>query len=691
MGNRQLDDELETIKSRSIALKALQQLNIGTRYFTKKNFKTYELYKKSPFVVKHKFIAEEMKGNLFHLTPIDENSFTLSIKPSSKDKFKYGIKSILFNPEKDEKPIEYNEVHQFGKEIITPWFDIVVHKIFTLNNQPYQFNIFENHEMYEYIQNNFVVGALSLNGSTIKLYFEDTVPQRAAEILDSIAHTYINENLNLKTQSAKKTLDFIDAQLASINKTLKKSEDTLKSYKSKNTVLNITEKASLTAAKLSEHERSLFEIGVKIDVLENILNYIETHNTIDGINIDSTQTNQTINSIVINIQNATTTYKSLLVDYTELHPDVIKVTKELISLKHTLKESIKNNLRGLKNRKEQLSRRISKQTKQLQTLPEQEQKLTQLTRSFLVNEKIYSYLLEKRAETSIIKSSSVTESRILDKALIPKYAIKPKRALIVTVGFLLGIFISITIVLVRSYFDNTIINTLDIEQLTTTPIYGTVPLITKKKNMNPLYEAIRGIRTNLQFLQDNKNSKLITITSSISGEGKTTILTELGKVIAQNNKKVILLDLDMRQPNIHEKFGLENANGMSTLLSGKHNLADVIFQNVVPNLDIVTAGPIPPNPSELIMSEVQEFLLTVLLKTYDYVLLDSPPIGLVTDATLLMRKSDINLIVYKANYSKKFFIRNMNRFINDHELEHTGIILNGIDVENNIGYGYSYS
>ena len=700
VSNENIVNEKEIIQSRYIIFKALENLNIGTRYFVTKHFKTRELYKGSPFIVKSRLMSEQIEEHLFQLIPVGERNFRLIVKPPLKKKLISKIRSYIgLLPEK-EQPVYYDKLHEFAKPINTPWFNITVQKIYKLENKHYSFTITPNEKMFKFIQKKLTVSnkndgsLISGKGTILTLTFEDTVPLRAKEILDTIGYTYISEKLDLKTKSAQSKLNFIDSQLKAINTTLESSATKLQTFKTSNIIINIGDKTSATTQKLSELEAQHHELEMSKSVLENIHNYIETHSDVRGIDVsfkDEYSGNNTVDAIIIKIQDTHARRISMREKHTKLHPSVINISKELISLRQSLKESIESSLRSTNRRLSTLNGIIKKKKNELRSLPGQEKQLVSLTRDFMVNEKIYAYLLEKRAETAIVESSTISNTRIINTALVPEKPIKPNRTLIITVGFLLGIIIGVFLATAKSFLNNTIKTTNDIEQLTTIPIYGTLPMLYPKKNRQVYNEFLRVLWTNLAFFRNkNKNkSKLITFTSTVGGEGKSSTVCELGRAIALSGKKVIVLDLDMRKSTLHNKCDLLNNEGMSSLLSENSTLDKVVQKTNYENLYVITSGPVPPNPTELIMSDTLKPITDTLLMEYDYVLLDSPPVGLVADAMMLMHISDISLFLLKANHSKKEFIENINRITDDPDIN-PGIILNGIDFSKGSGYGYGH-
>jgi capsular exopolysaccharide synthesis family protein len=241
----------------------------------------------------------------------------------------------------------------------------------------------------------------------------------------------------------------------------------------------------------------------------------------------------------------------------------------------------------------------------------------------------------------------------------------------------------------------------ELEKATIAPVLGFVPvfgkamdvsrLVVDKNPKSPVIEALRSIRTNLEFLSSDKNKKLISVTSTISGEGKTFVAINLGGVIAFSGTRVVIIDMDMRKPKINVGFGVDNDKGMSTVLIGKHRVEDCIHRSTIDTLDFITSGPTPPNPSELILKPEFDEVMTYLKSRYDIIIIDTPPVGLVTDGILVMRKVDLPIYVVRAEYSKKGFEKNINKLVRQHGFKNLSVILNAFNnMLGSYGYGYQY-
>ncbi|MEA1953641.1 MAG: polysaccharide biosynthesis tyrosine autokinase [Campylobacterota bacterium] len=688
-----IDDEIAVLKTRVIAQKSLQNVNIGVRYYTTQWFKKRELYKDSPFVVTVASMTHKAHSMEFILTPIDNKTFTLSIEPSLKRKFLSELRSF-FAKSDNEHLVYYHKTHHFGESIETPWFKIKIQKVLQFDENSYAFTLRENASMGWFIQNGLSAALHTKYGNFIALKFIDTVPTRAKEILESVTHTYINDNIKLKTESIQKKIHFINMQLDAINKTLSGSAEELQKYKITNIDARLNASTHDTSTKLGELENELYEISLKTDILDNMFNYLRTHHDIAGIDpYSATLASPSVGNLIQEIHTNSIERTGLMARFTLIHPEVTILTNRIEFSTKRLKDTIVSTLESLNVRKIALKKTIYNRKTMLKKLPKEEQELEQLTRNFLVNENIYAFLLQKRAEIAITESSIVSDIRILEEPIISNSPIGTSPKTIIFIGFILGVILALAIAFIRDFINNTIKTIYDIEKLTDVPIYGALPQFENSKITDHYKESINTLWSNIEFSYIEGNSKVITFTSSVSGEGKTLTVSELAKSISGRNKSVIILDLDMRKSAQHKNYSLPNTKGMSTLLTRKHTLQEVIQDTSYENLHIITGGPRPPNPAELIMSKMLEPVIEKLKERYDYILIDAPPIGLVADARKLMRFSSLTLILFKAHLSKKAYVQNIIRTTNDPKI-HKGIVLNGTTKESNsygYGYGYGYS
>ena len=690
-----IEDQIEITKSRFVVQNSLEKLNLETNYYTYNNLnKKTELYTSSPFVVKKENISEDIYDKIFYLKPIDTNTFRLVIKPLSLYSIKGFVKFLGIISYDYSDKISYNKVHKYGQKISTKDFTITISKVSNFHEKIYSFNFIQKDLLFDKYIKNISVSTLSKQASIMKISCQDNVALRAKHILNSISEEYISQNIVEKSEVAQLTLGFIDKQLTKINKNLKLSAKKLQEYRLKNNIINLEVQAGSSTKKLEEYKTQELELETEIHILTNIKRYIEEDKNILGLTLSTVNfTDRTISILITKLKELVKTRNTLLINFTEEYPDVMNIDLEIIEAKKSIILSLNNNLRQLVQRKSDLTQLAQKYTQSLNQIPVQETQLAKLTRPLTVNQHIYEYLLQKKAETSILKSSTISNCRIIDKARTASEPIKPKRLLIIIVGLITGLILGIFYAFLREFLITTVQSSSDIERFTKIPIYGAVPLIKNNMSKNIFLESMRAIRTNLQFLPADKMNQIISITSSVSGEGKTTISSSLAKVLARKEKKVIILDLDLRKSSVHKKFKLHNNIGLSNYLSSQNTLAEVTQKTKYENLDLISTGTLPPNPSELLLSDTFTDLLSTLREKYDYIVLDTSPAALVTDAVILMNYADISFFIVRNNYSKKDFIKNMDKMAIEHNNNKFAIIVNGFDLSdaNQYGYGTAYA
>jgi capsular exopolysaccharide synthesis family protein len=316
----------------------------------------------------------------------------------------------------------------------------------------------------------------------------------------------------------------------------------------------------------------------------------------------------------------------------------------------------------------------------------------------MINEAYYDKLITIKSELAITNAGVTSENTVLESSVASSSPFFPSKRVVALSAFIGWIIVSLALIIVRYLLYNEITSMNEIMKHIKLPLLGIVPnykdiipisqLIVDKKPKSIIAESLRSIRSNLDFLSKSDGSKLMAITSTISGEGKTFVALNLAGIIAFSEKKVVILDLDMRKPKIHVGFGVPNDKGMSTILIGRNTIDECIYKSSLNNLDFITAGPVPPNPSELIISSRMVEILDQLKERYDVVVADNPPIGLVTDGIRIIKIADYPIYVFRENYSKRNFVQNVRKLISDNNISNLNIVLNAVDIKKS-GYGYS--
>ena len=340
--------------------------------------------------------------------------------------------------------------------------------------------------------------------------------------------------------------------------------------------------------------------------------------------------------------------------------------------------------------------------KRLRTLPAEGTEFTSNQRNFSLYEEFLLTLMQLKAEFQVAQAGTVTDFVILSAAFLPGDPVSPNKLIIYGLGIVSGLIFSFLFVGVRYALHNKITSLSELEKITSLPILGVVPefikeklqlskLIIVKNPKSPVSESLRTIRTNMEFLKVTSPNKVISITSTVSGEGKTFLAINLGGIISLSKQKVLLVDMDMRRPKIHLAFNQQQVEkGLSTVLINKHSFQECIMHTEMENLDYLPSGPTPPNPSELIMGNEVDHLLEQLKQNYDTIILDTPPVGLVTDGILAMKKADIAIYAIRADYSRKDFVNTLNRLAKTNRFNNLSIVLNSVQITGKKGYGYGY-
>ncbi len=673
LGN--LDTQKAVIKSRFLVEKVVNKLKLNEEYIgVNKYYKKVFFYKDSPIKI------DIIKGN----------NLTFTIIPKSVNSFV--LKTYLNNK-------EYKKEHLFNKLISTKYFKIKVIKDTnsSLDMKKYIVSINDPKYFAESIRDKILVDTPFKQADILEVSYEDYIPQRTKDFINLLSKEYLKQALQRKTQEATFTLKFVNEQLKKIKANLEKASKKLEEFKQKNKTIDVKESITQLSSKLAEYENQSSILKMKIDGIKNIIYQIKKGKletlTLAGLGVED----QSIGNLIAELQQSLIKQKELLKDYTPSHPEVKKIAIRINQLKSIITKSINNILTNLKAQKRIIDKKLAKLEIKLKKFPKKEQNYIGLERNFLFNEKFYTYLMEKKTETEIKKAATISKNRILDTPLLPKEPIKPKRKLIIIVGLIGGLILGIFIAFLRAFLNDTIENESEIKEKTKAPFLGSIPKFKTTKNerkliildepKSPTAEAFRNIRTNLQFMLKKDKGNVISITSTISKEGKTSIAANLAGALHLVKKRVILINLDLRKPTLHTLFDIPNNKGISNYLTNKASINEIIYKTKYNYIDIIPAGPIPPNPNELIDSKELYELINKLKREYDYIILDTPPIGLVSDTKIIIKNSDLTIFTLRANYSKKDFINLINELYLDKI--HLAIVLNDISIKNK-GYGYAY-
>lgn len=686
--------DVELLKSKLLFKRALSKLPLQISYYNKGKILAYELYKNSPFKVLYEVKdSSSVLGAKYHLEITQNNKFKLSKGENLLGEYEANS-SIELGELKLR--IVFDNYDDLAKEKTNTMF-FVINDVDDLTNQ--------------YI-NQLGVFPLNPSAKTISISFIDNNALKTADVITALANEYILYDLEERSKSSKKIIEFLDNQLDKYYNKLKLSENRIQEFQVSNKIGNPTEVSSIYIDKINRFENQLIDVDFQISVLTEIsktvtgkINTIDIHNLLPTIS--GTDYEASITALINDLQNKMVKKQQMLSEVTPDNENIKIIENQIETQKQILFTTIDAQIKKLNLRRKEVLKKINEVQSKYLTIPANELEYARLQRVVSIDEKFFSLLMEKRTEYSISEAGFVPQHTILDKAIVPKVPISPNRNMILITSVLVGVVISLILLIIRYVFKNTI-STLDeinryikssVGFLGNIPIYhNDIPvsqLVINKEPKSVIAEAFRSVRSNLQFIPSQNSKKTIAVTSTISGEGKTFCAINLAGILALSGKKVIILDLDMRKPKIHVGFGVKNTCGMSTILIDKTTIEECIHQSELDNLHFITSGPIPPNPSELIIAGIDNVINRLKEDFgYDYVVVDNPPIGLVSDAMETLKNADYPIYVFKSEYSRKNFINNIDRLVYDNEIKKLSIILNRVDFTDKFysyGYNYSYS
>lgn len=537
----------------------------------------------------------------------------------------------------------------------------------------------------------------------------DVNKRRGIDFVNHLVTAYNRENNNDKDIVAKKTEEFIEKRLKKVAAELDDAEDQMAQFKRSSGLINLSGDAQRVLQGSSEYEKQHAQVETQLRLISFLYDYINNPmNSLQPIPANVGLTDASLTALIGRYNEVVVERSNLLRTASESNPAVIEATTIANLLADAVKTSIESQQSSLEIRKEDFERQAKKYDSKLGDAPTQEKILAGYERQLEVKSGLYMMLLQKREENSIALAATADNAKLIDAALANDAPVSPNRKMIWLVALVLGTAIPMGIIYLKEILRYKIEGRNDLENLTKVPVLGDVPTsnetkdgkrtVVVRENSNDLMaETFRAIRTNLQFVLDGPEKKIIQFTSSTAGEGKTFVSSNLATSMALLGKKVILVGLDVRKPRLAEMFNLpDHKKGITLFLSGDANDKDLLFEQIMPsginaNLDILPAGIIPPNPAELLSRKNLDKAMEYLKEAYDYIILDTAPVGLVADTLIIARVTDATVYVCRADYTPKSNLELVNSLYNEEKLKNMSIVLNGIDMtKRKYGYYYGY-
>ncbi|OQD43069.1 tyrosine protein kinase [Croceivirga radicis] len=697
-GNTEITDEIELLKSRENFIEVVRKLKLNIKYSLLGNVRDTELYDNYPFTIN--FITEDSLLNKY--------SHTFFVKVLSKTEFRYAL-------EADEE----GEKITFGSNISTDNLgDIILipeeekrlkgfyNKLIKVSINPVPF-------VAESYRNNVTVSAAGEYSRILNISFKDAIPERGIAILNSlIARNNLNE-VEDKKAVADRTSEFINDRIAEIYSNLSSVDESAENYKESKGIADLGGQSSVNFQQSAASEQELQSANIQLSIASSMQNVISDQNGYEVIPTNVGLTDSNIDRAAAQYNELVSQRNRLLESSNEKNPVIVKLDQQLEGLKKSMQSSLNNVTNNLNLRVNSLSKSLSKINSRIYAAPSNERALRDISRKQQTTESLYLYLLQKREEAQIAFASAAPKSKVVDNAhLANPIPVEPKRKIIYLAALMLGLFIPFSIIYVKDLMDNKVGNMVTLQKVIGEghSVLAEIPnvknkeeLIVKRRDRSILAESLRILRTNLDYVLRMRNKEQrghrILVTSSVSGEGKTFVSSNLALIFSSTDKKVLLIGADIRNPKIFSFFGNEQKSrkdnvgfGLTEFLSGE-KLEPVDLINTLhigeSKIDVIYSGDIPPNPSELLLSERITELMDIVSSQYDYIIIDSAPLLAVTDTLLIEKYADQVLYITKSGVTEKRILEYPLNLYKEGKLRSLSFIVNGVK-ETNLGYGGKY-
>ncbi len=677
-----VDNEVEILKSRTLMENTVNSLQLNTSYFSKGSVRQSEVFfAKLPF--KMTLIARQ-----------DDTS-------SLNQMFTYKNLSndyLSLNDGKESKKIKYGDTvnYSFGSLV----FNRLPYNV-SKSSAPIIIKISSVDQTVISLQNAFTAAPTSKSVSTIDITLTDHIPARGELIVNTLLHIYNKMNTEDRNRIADSTISFVDNRLIFVTRELGGIEKDIQVFKQNNNITDISQQGQLLLQNTSQYMKDESQQEVQLEVLRSLLSYLKNdRNYSRTIPATLAVQDPTFVSLVENYNALQLEKQRQLSTTTDKNPVVEKLNVQIANLRMNILNGLNSAEQSMLINLSQLKKHTSAFTDQIKSVPEKERTFLEISRKQELKQELYLYLLKKREETAVSKAANLESARIVDKGKSIKTPIKPERSLIYIIALAAGLLIPSIILYIRHLLHNKVETRNDITSATEVPIVGEIGrspfpnnLIVRENPRHPIAEQFRLLRTNLDYMNvDSKGGRCIMVTSSMSGEGKSFVSLNLAGMLAIGGKKVVLLEFDLRKPKISKYLGFNNTEGISTFLADKSkNISDLTIK--VPGIEslyFISSGPIPPNPAELINSELGKGLFKQLENQFDHIIIDVPPIGVVTDALLLSKYSKISLFVVRQGFTYKKQLELLEDVRRQNKLPHLALVVNDIERQKGYGYGYGY-
>ncbi|MBE7177819.1 MAG: polysaccharide biosynthesis tyrosine autokinase [Mucilaginibacter polytrichastri] len=663
--------ESYVFNSRALILDAIRMLDYRISFYIKGRVRTTELYPAKPLQIT---ILRDDSLTLYH----DIITFhTLSDK-------QYQLTYPL-NGGVKKQTLNYGQPVKIGQTE----FSISPEGISDQRNIEYQFRFNLPEDLLGRARSGLSIREPLKNSNIVSLEQHDSNPDFASDFLNALMTQYLAFDKERKTQSASQIIQFIDAQLDFLSTQVRSSETSLARFKKNARVMDVSISAENTLGQVKDLEAQKSLLNIQLIAIEQLQRQIEKDKADASLNFNLEGTvDPLLGSLIGNLNTLLSERSALLRTYNEQAQPVRDINEQILRIKNSALTNIRSSRERISKNVQYINRQLGQANQALSALPAAEKDMVSLRRDFEINEKVYSFLSEKKLEAQISRSSILPGAVIVESAQANYSPVSPNEHSMYRTALVGGLLAGIGIIILLRIINPYIYDKETVESLTTVPIIGVIrkfphridadnrQILSLSRPKSVFAESVRSVRTNLSFLAADKSSKVICITSEVAGEGKSFVAVNLATTLALIDKKVIIIAADLRRSKLHHTFDVSNDSGLSNYLAGQIGKDDLILKTAHENLWFIPSGTVPPNPSELLHNERMRQLVDELKKEFDIIMIDTAPVGLVSDSIPLIRISDINIFVIRSGKSKFYAATIPQRIAREYQLNNTVIILN---------------
>lgn len=677
---KNIQDEIQIIKSRQLMNDVVNKLNLNIKYIVEGRLKESEIYQNKAISL---FLNDSTSTNLntvITLETLSSNNFRILNANAEV------ISEGLFDQPKTNSVLGnfiIKKTSSFNKNIIGSSIKVIITPI---------------NQVISSYQGRISVEPISRYSNILKLSLQSPLKKKSEDILNELVSQYNKDAIKDKKEISEKTSSFIIDRLKNVGFDLSKIDNKVESFKNKNNITDIQSEAEITLKTNTENHQNLAKITTELNLTKALAKELDKY---DYLPTNLGLFNDNISASIVKYNNLLSKLNRIEKSAGSKNTVLIELNQNIKDIKTSLKLSLNNSIKSLQFRVNGLQNQANKYSARISSIPTKEREYLDIARQQEIIATLYSYLLNKKEETAIsLAASTIPNAKTIDKAY--SATINSKKEITYLSAFLLGLLIPFIIIYLKDLLDTKVHSKKDIQDFTTIPFLGDIPHSTTKEKIvinasarSSTAEAFRLIRTNLNFMLPevkDKKGKTIFITSTTSGEGKSFTSINLASSLSLSGKKVILVGMDLRAPKITEYLEIPNRKGITNFITDDNILLNSLKFNIdeIPNLDIIASGAIPPNPAELLMTNKVSEIFNELQTNYDYVIIDTAPVNLVTDTLLISKHADIVLYVTRANYLDKRMLSVPQSLYLDKKLPNLAIILNDTDLNRGYGYGYGY-